>query len=369
MASQGLAQSAGAYLLTSGQITTSPSAWLNNIVNNENSDWSSFQMTYPTASDTDNALSAWSAASGDQFQYLSGDPVTTPPIVPSSSAAEISDPAGTYSGAGASMPTTGPATPRPSPPTPPPHPPSHSLASVPFQTPPPPPPPLGTSPLFPPLPPLPPRQPSHLSTNAPPLSLHSTFSHPPSSPPPNSPFLTSPPTRSPPPAKAPTTTGPNHTRPHQPPHPPPPRLPPRTPSPAPRTCSRSPLSRTPPPHAFQSACFATPLVLQPPPLRHSTFPPPPPPSALFPFGSFALASRPYLASALGLTLPVSIFLIHPPRRLLELPPPPFIPAPPPSPAFPARDLLCGGVGRPCRHIQRRGRERGDDRSGGHIQRR
>ena len=108
-ASLGLTQSAGAYLSTPGQITTSPSAWLNNLVENENSQWSSFQMTYPTASDTANALSAWSAASGGQFQYLSGYTVTTPPIVPSSSAAEISDPAGTYSGPGASMPTTDPA--------------------------------------------------------------------------------------------------------------------------------------------------------------------------------------------------------------------------------------------------------------------
>ena len=30
------------------------------------------------------------------------------------------------------------------------------------------------------------------------------------------------------------------------------------------------------------------------------------------------------------------------------------------------DLLCGGVGRPRRHLQRRGRERGDARSGGHL---
>ena len=108
-ASLGLTQSAGAYLSTPGQITTSPSAWLNNVVQNENSKWSSFQMAYPTASDTANALSAWSAASGGQFQYLSGYATTTPPIVPSSSAAEITDPAGTYSGAGASAPTTDPA--------------------------------------------------------------------------------------------------------------------------------------------------------------------------------------------------------------------------------------------------------------------
>jgi hypothetical protein len=76
---------------------------LNNIVNNENSHWSSFQMTYPTAPDTADELSDWSAASGGRFQYLSGYTISTPPIVLSSSAAI--DPAGTYSGAGASAPT------------------------------------------------------------------------------------------------------------------------------------------------------------------------------------------------------------------------------------------------------------------------
>ena len=97
-ASLRLTQSAGAYLSTPGQITTSPSAWLNNIVQ-QDSQWSSFQMTYPTPPDTASALAAWSAASGGQFQYLSGYTKTTPPIVSSSSAAV--DPAGTYSPAAA----------------------------------------------------------------------------------------------------------------------------------------------------------------------------------------------------------------------------------------------------------------------------
>ena len=101
----GLTQSAGAYLSTPGQAVTSPSAWMNNIVQNQNSQWSSFQTDYPTASDTINALAAWSAASGGQFQYLENYTNTTTPIVPSSSAAEIVDPAGTYSGPGASAPT------------------------------------------------------------------------------------------------------------------------------------------------------------------------------------------------------------------------------------------------------------------------
>ena len=71
----------------------------------QDSQWSSFQMTYPTAPDTAEALSDWSAASGGRFQFLNGYTTTTPPIVPPSSAAEIVDPAGTYSGAGASAPS------------------------------------------------------------------------------------------------------------------------------------------------------------------------------------------------------------------------------------------------------------------------
>jgi hypothetical protein len=92
-ASLGLTQGSGAYLSTPGQITTSPSAWLNNIVKLD-SQWSSFQMTYPTAPDTAEALSAWAAASGGRFKYLKDYTTTTPPIAPSSSAAEIIDPAG-----------------------------------------------------------------------------------------------------------------------------------------------------------------------------------------------------------------------------------------------------------------------------------
>jgi hypothetical protein len=101
----GLTQSAGAYLSTPGQITESPSAWLNNIVNNENSDWSSFQMTYPTSSYTADELSDWSAASGGRFQYLSGYTTSTPPIVLSSSAAI--NPPSRYAGAGAGAPMSG----------------------------------------------------------------------------------------------------------------------------------------------------------------------------------------------------------------------------------------------------------------------
>ena len=105
----GLTQSTGAYLSTPGQITTSLPAAMNNVIENENSQWSSFQQIQSTLSVGTSALSAWSAASGGQFQYLSGYTDTTPPIVPSSAAAEIVDPAGTYSGPGASAPTIDPA--------------------------------------------------------------------------------------------------------------------------------------------------------------------------------------------------------------------------------------------------------------------
>ena len=107
--SLGLTQSAGAYLSTPGQITTSLSASMNNVIQNENSQWSSFQLIHSTLLVGTSALSAWSAASGGRFQYLSGYTNTTPPIVPSSAAAEIVDPAGTYSGPGASSPTIDPA--------------------------------------------------------------------------------------------------------------------------------------------------------------------------------------------------------------------------------------------------------------------
>jgi hypothetical protein len=100
-ASLGLTRAAGAYLSTPGQITTSPSAWLNSIVQ-QDSQWSSFQMTYPTAPHTAEALSDWAAASGGRFKYLKGYTTSTPPIVPPSPAVHSTAGAGTYiPGAGA----------------------------------------------------------------------------------------------------------------------------------------------------------------------------------------------------------------------------------------------------------------------------
>ena len=101
----GLTQSTGAYLSTPGQLATSPSAWMSNIVQNESDEFSSFQTTFSPDSSTAASLAAWAQSTGGEFQYLENSTTATPPIVPSSSAAEIVDPAGTYSSAGASAPT------------------------------------------------------------------------------------------------------------------------------------------------------------------------------------------------------------------------------------------------------------------------
>ena len=102
-ASLGLTRDTGAYRSTPGQITTSPSAWLNDIVK-QDSQWSSFQVTYQTPPETAEALSDWAAASNGRFKYLKGYTTTTPPIVPPTPAAEIVDPAGFYRLAGAGAP-------------------------------------------------------------------------------------------------------------------------------------------------------------------------------------------------------------------------------------------------------------------------
>ena len=99
-ASLGLTQSSGAYLSTPGQIITSPSAWMNNVIGNENSDWASFQMTYLTAPDMAERPGGMVGCIRRSVPISEGDTTATSPIVPSSSAAQISDPAGTYSGAG-----------------------------------------------------------------------------------------------------------------------------------------------------------------------------------------------------------------------------------------------------------------------------
>jgi hypothetical protein len=90
-ASLGLTRSMGAYLSDPGQLVTSPSAWMNNIVENENSEWWSFQTTFSPDSSTAAALLAWAQSTGGQHQYLESETSSTPPVVPPSSAPELID--------------------------------------------------------------------------------------------------------------------------------------------------------------------------------------------------------------------------------------------------------------------------------------
>ena len=80
-ASLGLTQSSGAYLSTPGELVISPSAWMDNIIDNENSQWSSFQTTFLLDSSTADDLSAWAQSTGGQFQYLENETSSTPPVV------------------------------------------------------------------------------------------------------------------------------------------------------------------------------------------------------------------------------------------------------------------------------------------------
>ncbi|MGO9465732.1 MAG: hypothetical protein ACLQVF_16460 [Isosphaeraceae bacterium] len=80
-ASLGLTQSSGAYLSTPGELVISPSAWMDNIIDNENSQWSSFQTTFLLDSSTADDLSAWAQSTGGQFQCLENETSSTPPVV------------------------------------------------------------------------------------------------------------------------------------------------------------------------------------------------------------------------------------------------------------------------------------------------
>jgi hypothetical protein len=86
----GLTKSAGAYDSTPGQATTSPSAWMNNvveIVQKENIGFATFQTVYDpkdaTPPEVRSALEAWAQSSGGAYGYLEGWSANTPPIVDS----------------------------------------------------------------------------------------------------------------------------------------------------------------------------------------------------------------------------------------------------------------------------------------------
>jgi hypothetical protein len=79
-----LTQAAGAYDSTPGQSTTSLSAWMNNIVQNETNEFASFQTTYnPRAATPPSAraaLEAWAQSSDGSYSYLEAWSANTPPI-------------------------------------------------------------------------------------------------------------------------------------------------------------------------------------------------------------------------------------------------------------------------------------------------
>ena len=73
---------------TPGQATTSPSAWMNNVVNiaeKENIGFATFQTIYDpkdaTPPEVRSALEKWAQSSGGNYSYLEGWSANTPPIV------------------------------------------------------------------------------------------------------------------------------------------------------------------------------------------------------------------------------------------------------------------------------------------------
>jgi hypothetical protein len=89
-----LTQGTGAYLSTPGQVVTSPSAFMNNVVNllqSKDEGFASFQTAYPAKGDTPPevlaALESWAESSGGNYAYEEYWNVNTPPIVDSFSSA------------------------------------------------------------------------------------------------------------------------------------------------------------------------------------------------------------------------------------------------------------------------------------------
>ena len=88
----GLAQGE-AYLSSTGGFSTSASDWMNNFVDTEADEFSSFQTTYnpkgATPPGLQAAMEAWAQSTGGQFDYLHGWSAKTPPIEGSLSAAQL----------------------------------------------------------------------------------------------------------------------------------------------------------------------------------------------------------------------------------------------------------------------------------------
>ena len=106
----GLTQASGAFVSSPNLFITNVSAWMTSFVQNYDDQFSTFQTTYNPAADlppgAGAALEAWAASTDGQYQYLTNSSNITPPA--GTSTATI-DPAGTYSGPGASLPTPAPA--------------------------------------------------------------------------------------------------------------------------------------------------------------------------------------------------------------------------------------------------------------------
>jgi len=104
----GLMQASGALLSSPGGIAPSASAFMNNLIQTESSQFGSVENMWPglaqEAPDTQAPLAAWAQSTDGQYNFLAANSAVgnTPPA---GSSAPTTDPAGTYSGRGASAPT------------------------------------------------------------------------------------------------------------------------------------------------------------------------------------------------------------------------------------------------------------------------
>ena len=105
----GLTQASDALDSSPGGALQSASVFMNNLVQNEYSQFGSYQATWETLAQLDpqylGDLAAWAPSTGDLYTFLNQWTNTTSPA---GSSLPTTDPAGTYSGPGASAPTIDP---------------------------------------------------------------------------------------------------------------------------------------------------------------------------------------------------------------------------------------------------------------------
>jgi hypothetical protein len=110
-AALGLTQGSFALDSSPGGAAQSAQVFMNNLVQNEYSQFGSFQATWETLAELDphylGDLADWAQSTGYLYTFLSQSPLTDTP--PAGSSLPTTDPAGTYSGPGASAPTIDPA--------------------------------------------------------------------------------------------------------------------------------------------------------------------------------------------------------------------------------------------------------------------